>query len=101
MDFGARSDTGRVRENNEDSFRLAPELNLFVLSDGMGGQASGEVASRVATESIVAHFGSRYLAGFYAVDGSILYVNRGIGSSSVPIRAGAPSEVAILTLRCA
>ncbi len=55
MDFGARTDTGRVRENNEDSFRLAPELNLFVLSDGMGGQASGEVASRVATESIVAH----------------------------------------------
>jgi serine/threonine protein phosphatase PrpC len=55
MDFGARTDTGRVRENNEDSFRLAPELNLFVLSDGMGGQASGEVASRLATESIVAH----------------------------------------------
>jgi PPM family protein phosphatase len=55
MDFGARTDTGRIRENNEDSFRLAPELNLFVLSDGMGGQASGEVASRVATESIVAH----------------------------------------------
>ena len=55
MDFGARTDLGRVRENNEDSFRLAPELNLFVLSDGMGGQASGEVASRVATETIVAH----------------------------------------------
>lgn len=55
MDFGARTDVGRVRENNEDSFRLAPELNLFVLSDGMGGQASGEVASRLATETIVAH----------------------------------------------
>lgn len=55
MEFGARSDTGRVRENNEDSFRLAPELNLFVLCDGMGGQASGEVASRLAAETIVAH----------------------------------------------
>ena len=55
MEFGARSDTGRVRENNEDSFRIAPELNLFVLSDGMGGQASGEVASRLAAETIVAH----------------------------------------------
>lgn len=55
MEFGARSDTGRVRENNEDSFRLAPELKLFVLSDGMGGQASGEVASRLAAETIVAH----------------------------------------------
>ena len=55
LEFGARSDTGRARENNEDSFRLAPELNLFVLSDGMGGQASGEVASRLAAETIVAH----------------------------------------------
>lgn len=55
MEFGARSDTGRVRENNEDCYRLAPETNLFVLSDGMGGQASGEVASRLAAETIVAH----------------------------------------------
>lgn len=53
--FGARSDAGQVRENNEDSLCLAPELKLFVLSDGMGGQASGEVASRLATETIVAH----------------------------------------------
>jgi len=55
MEFGARSDTGRVRENNEDSLRLAPELNLFVVCDGMGGQASGEVASKLAAETIVAH----------------------------------------------
>jgi PPM family protein phosphatase len=55
MDVGARTDIGRARENNEDSYRLAPELNLFVLSDGMGGQASGEVASRLATETILAH----------------------------------------------
>ena len=55
MEFGVRSDIGRVRENNEDSFRLAPELNLFVLSDGMGGQASGEVASRLAAETVVKH----------------------------------------------
>jgi PPM family protein phosphatase len=55
MEVGARSDTGRVRENNEDSFRLAPELSLFVLSDGMGGLESGERASRLATETTVAH----------------------------------------------
>jgi PPM family protein phosphatase len=55
FDWAARSDTGRVRENNEDAFRIAPELDLFVLSDGMGGLASGEVASRMATEAIVAH----------------------------------------------
>jgi len=55
MEVGARSDTGRVRENNEDSFRLAPELNLFVLSDGMGGLESGERASRLATETVLTH----------------------------------------------
>ena len=55
MEVGARSDTGRVRENNEDSFRLAPELNLFVLSDGMGGEAHGEIASALAVESVVKH----------------------------------------------
>ncbi len=55
MEVGARSDTGRVRENNEDSFRLAPELHLFVLSDGMGGLESGERASRLATETVLTH----------------------------------------------
>src|ERR1700677_1284750 len=55
MEFGARSDPGRVRENNEDSFRLAPELSLFVLSDGMGGLEAGEVASKLAVETVVAH----------------------------------------------
>lgn len=56
LHWGVRSDTGRVRENNEDSFGIAPELGLFVLSDGMGGQASGEVASRLATETVVTHY---------------------------------------------
>ncbi len=56
IDFGVRSDRGRARENNEDCFRAVPELSLFVLSDGMGGQASGEVASRMVCETVVEHF---------------------------------------------
>jgi len=55
LKFGAQSDTGCVRENNEDSFRVAPELNLFVLSDGMGGLEAGEVASRMAVDAVLEH----------------------------------------------
>lgn len=46
------SDVGRVRTNNEDSFRIVEPLNLFILSDGMGGEAHGEVASSLAVETI-------------------------------------------------
>jgi PPM family protein phosphatase len=55
IEFGAQTDLGRARENNEDSFAVAPELNLFVLSDGMGGLAAGEAASRLTTETVVGH----------------------------------------------
>jgi protein phosphatase len=49
---GGVSDVGRVRTNNEDSFRIVEPLNLFILSDGMGGEAHGEIASAMAVETI-------------------------------------------------
>ncbi len=52
---GARTDPGRVRKNNEDSHHLDPDLQLYVLSDGMGGESSGEVASHLAVETVVTH----------------------------------------------
>jgi serine/threonine protein phosphatase PrpC len=55
MDVGACSDIGRIRGNNEDYFLTAPEMNLHVLSDGMGGMASGEIASRLTVETIRTH----------------------------------------------
>ncbi|HYL64658.1 MAG TPA: Stp1/IreP family PP2C-type Ser/Thr phosphatase [Candidatus Methylomirabilis sp.] len=50
---GGVTDLGRVRSNNEDCFRIVEPLNLYVLSDGMGGEAHGEVASALAVETIV------------------------------------------------
>ena len=44
-----------VRTNNEDCFRIVPTLQLYVLSDGMGGEAHGEVASSLAVETVVKH----------------------------------------------
>ncbi len=52
---GARTDLGRVRKNNEDCFAIDPSLQLYVLSDGMGGQAHGEVASNLAVQTILTH----------------------------------------------
>jgi len=54
LEFGAQSDIGCVRKNNEDSYRAAAEMNLFVLSDGMGGLEAGEVASRLAVDTVLA-----------------------------------------------
>ncbi len=52
-DVAADTHRGLVRPTNEDSFRLSRERNLFVLSDGLGGAAKGEVASAIAVETLI------------------------------------------------
>jgi protein phosphatase len=48
----ALSDVGRVRRSNEDSVHCSAESGVFVVADGMGGHAAGEVASAIASEWI-------------------------------------------------
>ena len=55
ISFG-KSDTGLRRSNNEDAFVVKPELGFAAVSDGMGGPASGEVASRIFIETALEVF---------------------------------------------
>jgi protein phosphatase len=50
---GAVSDTGRVRKLNEDAYAARADQGWFVVCDGMGGARAGEVASRLAVDTII------------------------------------------------
>jgi serine/threonine protein phosphatase PrpC len=52
LKVGAATSVGRVRPINEDAFSIDPGRGVFVVCDGMGGAAAGEVASRLAIETI-------------------------------------------------
>jgi protein phosphatase len=59
LEVSALTDVGCVRSNNEDSFSYDPELGIYVVCDGMGGMAAGEVASSIACDILIGTFRSQ------------------------------------------
>ncbi|HVV88066.1 MAG TPA: Stp1/IreP family PP2C-type Ser/Thr phosphatase [Kofleriaceae bacterium] len=76
--YAAKTDVGMKRTHNEDYFSIVEEEQLFLVADGMGGHASGEVASKMAAETL-AEFFQRTRADEdatwpYRMDRSLTYV---------------------------
>ena len=70
LEIVLRTDTGRVREHNEDAVFANPHLGFVVLADGMGGYNAGEVASSMATTRLASELESALAARApHATDG--------------------------------
>jgi protein phosphatase len=107
LHVAALTDIGCVRTNNEDKFAYDEQASLFVVCDGMGGMAAGEVASSIACETLVSTFAGhsttkplelRLALSIRAANEAVFlagqqYENRGMGTTLV---AAAVSDGSLL-----
>jgi protein phosphatase len=101
----AVSDRGRKRSSNEDAFAISVEHGVYLLCDGMGGAAAGEVASRLAVEEMLRLLTSRAKAMplAQAAEEAVRAANEAIFSRAlrnVRLRGMGTTLVGLLTEDC-
>ncbi|MBI5631905.1 MAG: Stp1/IreP family PP2C-type Ser/Thr phosphatase [Nitrospirae bacterium] len=92
MIVASKTDTGKVRTNNEDSILVDQERGIFLLADGMGGHNAGEVASKLAVDTV--HDYLKVIIGAVESDEEILHaLNAAVMKAHEAVKEKAASDI--------
>lgn len=109
--LGAKTDLGRIRENNEDKYEffqpenpdtLARKGALYAVADGMGGHAAGQIASEIALKTVVkAYYGDTSPMVEESLRAAIQQANGLIYETAraIPERSGMGTTITVLVVR--
>src|ERR1039458_10289648 len=100
LNCGAATDTGLVRERNEDRYWMDPARGAFLVVDGVGGQAAGERAAEIAVAGIRAGVGGHDDRLSWSVMSPAARVREAIAAANNRIYAAARQNPELAGMAC-